>query len=1419
MSSTMSSSITARSGKDTSIFDSPTFDKDLRIHVNQAVGSASISPGGRDVVLASQQGLHIIDLDSPFSPPRHLRHQTPWTPADVQWSPFASRYYWVVSTSNQRALVWNLELASLQAPIEHTLHAHSRAITDINFSPLQPDLLATCAVDAFVHCWDLRVSARPVISFSDWFAGATQVKWNRRNTHIVASSHDKYLHIWDDRKGALPLKTIEAHQTKIYGIDWSRTEETKVVTCSLDRTIKVWDYEYSETEPERVINTPFPVWRARHTPFGDGVLAMPQRGDHDLHMYDCRPSNLTNTPALTEPNYRFTGHDEQVKEFLWRGRGNIDEYSDGRDFQLVSWGADRELILHRMGDKQLQSIGFHKGMLMDKPPQLTRIGAPYKSFRDRPAHPGVTAESTTQASELFHPGTSPGMNKVPIPIAGGWADGGQSMTYSGIETRNVRQQDNGLISWMKGVKFGKRKPSSPDRLATRRLSIIADLHHPNSHGIRENLSDEIIHVGEKFTRVTVDEADVSNRHVKISLNGPWAAEEKLAFMQLCMDFPADYPEKSAPYFHLDKASALSEEKVAELEGNLRKIATGYLIHRRGCIEGFLSYLTGERDLQESISWLGLGGHDVIAPGEEAESSSDEEDGLLGDFGGGGESQTLGMEGSVGSGIFSTNANVPLPRTCGALWAPNGQLICFMPPKEEPRSILHKFAVDERSRNRGSREIFEGFGRLHPGQTESKAKSKPSADAFEADDSDDSSEFSNSSSSSGSDEPELFLRRFQPPSAWHGGSLRFPRLKGLRTHSTEGSIPTSNGLNKRGAGARHKIRIKVLDVESLLPSKRSLASEYLVYGDGRTVCPHNAQVALQNGFADVADIWEFIGLILAKEVPLSMLTIPRHETDIRVLARRLLIPSQRNDSGLDLSFDDPEAVLRPQETALIKWGTHPFAGSWLIDTLFAYFENLADIQMLGMLSCIFAQSLSPDDQRPIYEVLPESMSCAAQLFNYFPDKETAFGFYEPIISVSDLSNRHRKSGAGLTSAGESTQDVREQIASEPVTPFYNDNTPPMPLSRASTHRSSAAPSLSTSPEHHRTSIPSATSSFAASVLARPFQLASSPPVRNRTSGEDLSSSIPSQTGVNWSKSKPFTRSDATIRRSFMSQGFGDEYDGSITEDDESLPPQSRVKISLKNQDMFDDEGCPRVAFLDPHQSIKFAVYRAVYANMLGAWGLQMQRNEIDKLDGLLSNILTRTESRDRDSQSTLTLGEVEEDKEMLDSLGPQVVRCCMSCGEVENQERRGADRKCVKCGGKSRLLSCTICYQPIAGLYKVCLACGHSAHISCLAILLESLNEDEKPECEAACGCACAENMAVSGEEVFGFTKPPTFEQEVAKETGFRMLQPVANSTILHRRGSIVEARQSGRLRERKQELPTQSSKNGIGRMRTRSVGH
>ncbi len=104
------------------------------------------------------------------------------------------------------------------------------------------------------------------------------------------------------QKGSLPLTRIRAHNSKIYGIDWSHNLRNEIVTCSLDKSIKVWDVSESrisnmyggrpanvsflskikgneenefsirgplaQCDPIRIINTHYPVWRARYLPFG-----------------------------------------------------------------------------------------------------------------------------------------------------------------------------------------------------------------------------------------------------------------------------------------------------------------------------------------------------------------------------------------------------------------------------------------------------------------------------------------------------------------------------------------------------------------------------------------------------------------------------------------------------------------------------------------------------------------------------------------------------------------------------------------------------------------------------------------------------------------------------------------------------------------------------------------------------------------------------------------------------------------------------------------------------------------------------------------------------------------------------------------------------------------------------------------------
>ena len=131
------------------------------------------------------------------------------------------------------------------------------------------------------------------------------------------------------QNGSLPISRITAHQSKIYGIDWSRSSSNELVTCSLDKFIKTWDISASTgdstPEPKSCIETTYPVWRARNLPFGEGILSLPQRGDTTLEMY--AKGDLVET---------FEGHSDVVKEFVWR-QGTQD------DFQLITWSKDRTL--------------------------------------------------------------------------------------------------------------------------------------------------------------------------------------------------------------------------------------------------------------------------------------------------------------------------------------------------------------------------------------------------------------------------------------------------------------------------------------------------------------------------------------------------------------------------------------------------------------------------------------------------------------------------------------------------------------------------------------------------------------------------------------------------------------------------------------------------------------------------------------------------------------------------------------------------------------------------------------------------------------------------------------------------------------------------------------------------------------------
>lgn len=114
------------------------------------------------------------------------------------------------------------------------------------------------------------------------------------------------------------------------------------MTCSLDKTIKLWDVDispadgglrdtdgnattlpqYSIYEPYYTIHTSYPVWRARDLPFGRGLLSLPQRGGDALEMW----AHSKEAPHAI-PIESFEGHADVAKEFVWR-RGGRGKHND-----------------------------------------------------------------------------------------------------------------------------------------------------------------------------------------------------------------------------------------------------------------------------------------------------------------------------------------------------------------------------------------------------------------------------------------------------------------------------------------------------------------------------------------------------------------------------------------------------------------------------------------------------------------------------------------------------------------------------------------------------------------------------------------------------------------------------------------------------------------------------------------------------------------------------------------------------------------------------------------------------------------------------------------------------------------------------------------------------------------------------------
>ncbi|KAF6026882.1 WDR59 [Bugula neritina] len=196
------------------------------------------------VLLASKHVLNIVNISSPYvgdssnlpyNSCKYPNKNVKWEVKAAQWNPHKTESSVFVITKNHVADIF--VHVNGKVKLLSTLQSHTRAITDLDWSVHDSNLLLTCSSDGNAFLWDKR-QLGPVQLFETLQScSSSQVKWNKLEEHIFATSHDRDIRIWDGRKTDRPIY-ISGHLKKIHGLDWSTHNSKLLASASEDETVK-----------------------------------------------------------------------------------------------------------------------------------------------------------------------------------------------------------------------------------------------------------------------------------------------------------------------------------------------------------------------------------------------------------------------------------------------------------------------------------------------------------------------------------------------------------------------------------------------------------------------------------------------------------------------------------------------------------------------------------------------------------------------------------------------------------------------------------------------------------------------------------------------------------------------------------------------------------------------------------------------------------------------------------------------------------------------------------------------------------------------------------------------------------------------------------------------------------------------------